>query len=443
MLECYQEIIADVSSAIAQSFLSNETDLAGRSIFLDSDVAETTRQIGLKTTLIIMEKTLNKSVVEKQSEGLVIQRRPAIRYNVIFGQIELESPYLWAAGKGARPLINEMRITHNGSGEAVNRALADFGIEESFAQAAERFEEHYKYPVSVSAVSRTTKHTAPEAREYVQNKLADAVRKYGVTDDNKELTSPLLIELDGCEIRTAVFAPIDNTEETSPIMNLPKKVKTVNWRDVRIGLTRPSGEVTKTYVGMMSSYPDVVGQLHDASVMVGMTPDTEVIGVADGGIGLKVELENQFHGLQFILDKTHLKSHLYETAKALGILNKERKEWVSARLKNISEGDVGRVKEELEMEYESEPNPRLKRLIGYLTRFYYALNYDEFKKEGYPIGSGEIESAHKSVPQKRLKLPGASWHPDSVNPILALRVLRADNWWKDFWDERKLRKLAA
>lgn len=443
MQECYQEIIATVSAAIAQSFLSNEESLPKRSIFLDADVAEITRQIGLKTTLIIFEETLENCVKEKQSKGLVIQRKPTIQYNVIFGLIEMKSPYLWAPGNNAKPLTDEMGITHRGRSETVNRALTDFGIEESFGHASERFAEHYKYNIGPSAVSRVTKQIAQEALEYNETILADAGQEYGVTDDDKELIGPLLIELDGCVIRTAVFSPIENTEETSPIMNLPKKGKTVNWRDVRIGLTRPLGVASKTYVGMMSSYPEVVGQLFDASVMVGMTSDTKVIGVSDGGIGLKEELEKQFSNLQFILDKTHLKDHLYETAKALGIPKKERQEWVSSRLKNISEGEVGRIKEELEQEHESEPNHRLKRLIGYLTRFYNALNYDEFKKKGYPIGSGEIESAHKSVPQKRLKLPGASWHPNSVNPMPALRVLRADDWWEDFWNERTERKLAA
>ncbi len=443
MQECYQNMIADVSASIAQNFLSNETDLVSRSIFLDSDVAEITRQIGLETTKIIMEVTLDNLVKEKQSEGLVIQRKPTIKYNVIFGKISLESPYLWAKGNSANPLINEMGITCQGRSETVNRALTDFGIEESFCHASERFAEHYKYDVGPSAVSRVTKQIAQEALEYTESKLADAGQKYGVADINEELTGPLLIELDGCEIRTAVTAPLKNTEATSPVWKLPKKGKIVKWRDVRIGLTRSLGEVSKTYVGKMSSYPEVAGLLHNASVMVGMTPHTEVIGVSDGGIGLKEELENQFPGLQFILDKTHLKDHLYETAKASGIPEKERWEWVSTRLKDISEGEVGRIKEELENEYEREPNHRLKRLIGYLTRFYDALNYDDFKKKGFPIGSGEVESAHKSVPQKRLKLPGASWHPDSINPMLALRVLRADDWWEDFWIVRTERKLAA
>jgi hypothetical protein len=64
------------------------------------------------------------------------------------------------------------------------------------------------------------------------------------------------------------------------------------------------------------------------------------------------------------------------------------------------------------------------------------LSYNEFKEKGYPIGSGEVESAHKSIPQKRMKIPGACWHPSSINPILSLRILRANDWWDDFWNNR-------
>ncbi len=49
------------------------------------------------------------------------------------------------------------------------------------------------------------------------------------------------------------------------------------------------------------------------------------------------------------------------------------------------------------------------------------------KSRGLPIGSGEVESAHGCItPQKRLKIPGATWHPDTINPMLALRVIRAN-----------------
>jgi hypothetical protein len=45
--------------------------------------------------------------------------------------------------------------------------------------------------------------------------------------------------------------------------------------------------------------------------------------------------------------------------------------------------------------------------------------YDYFRAMGLPIGSGEVESAHRYIPQKRLKIPGATWHPDTINPMLA------------------------
>lgn len=363
-----------------------------------------------------------------------------IRFNIIFGQIEIESPYLWKNGNGHKPLIDEMKITHQGRSETVNRALSDFGSEESFGQAAKRFKEHYKYDCSASTVSRETKLTAQEAQKYAEEKLSEAGNSYGEPIQS-QIADKISVESDGCELRTAVLKPAEDSESESD--GKVKRKKVINWRDVRIGLTRPLGSVTKTYVGKMDSYPEVVGQLFNASVLIGMTPATEIVGVGDGGIGLKEELENQFPDMQFISDMTHLRDHLYDTAEALKIGEKKRKEWVRSRSDAISKGKVGEVKSKFEEYNRKHPNARLKRLIGYIERFYYCIDYDRFKEKGYPIGSGEVESAHRSVPQKRLKLPGACWHPDSINPMLALRILRANDWWNDFWHQRIRIKIAA
>jgi hypothetical protein len=376
---------------------------------------------------------------------LTIQKNPIIQFHVIFGPVELHSPYLWKKGHQSKPLRDEMGITHQGRSEAVNRALSDFGSEESFGQAAKRFAEHYHYELSSITVSRVTKEVAEEALAYVEEKLSTA----GETETDEQVSKPgkgvehMLIELDACKIRTATLEVLENSEERTVVYHHPKKRKKIQWRDVRMGLSRPLHSVSKTYVGKMESYPEVVEHLFQASVLGGMSLETNVVGVADGGIGLKESLEARFVNLQFILDKTHLKDHLYETAEELGISTQERPGWVKSRLEAVSHGDVAQVKQELEETYDTQPHPRLKRLIGYITRFYDAMHYDEFQAKGYPIGSGEIESAHRSVPQKRLKLPGACWHPDSVNPMLALRILRADDWWDEFWEDRTQRKMVA
>jgi hypothetical protein len=78
--------------------------------------------------------------------------------------------------------------------------------------------------------------------------------------------------------------------------------------------------------------------------------------------------------MQFILDKTHLKDHLYETAEAVGIPKNERPKWVNSRINAISNGDINQTLQELQREYDQNPNPRLKRLLGYIDRFNDAIN---------------------------------------------------------------------
>lgn len=362
---------------------------------------------------------------------------------MIFGKLELKSPYLWSKEKHSKPLVDEMGIKHQGRSETVERALVDFGSEDAFVPAAKRFKEHYKYDIGQSAVWRTTKQTAQEAMKYVENKLSEAGKNYGNVEESNEIVEQMLVELDGCEIRTAEQKIKENTSETTPVYHNPKKEKDIKWRDVRIGFARPLETASKIYVGKKSSYPEIVKQLFNASILNGMSPKTKVIGVADGGIGLREELDKQFENMQFILDKPHLKDHLYNTAEELGIVKNERTAWVNPRLKAICNGEVEGILEELKDEYSRCPNNRLKRLIGYIGRFFDAINYNDFKSKGYPIGSGEVESAHKYVPQKRMKLPGACWHPDTINPMLALRVLRANCWWDDYWNERTENKIAA
>jgi hypothetical protein len=368
---------------------------------------------------------------------LTIHKNPTVIFNTIFGKLKILSPYLWLQGSSSKPLIDDMKIYHNSRSEAVNRALSDFGIEESFANAAVRFKDHYYYDIGPSAVARSTKDTAHQAMEFIENKFlnVDPVQK----DSGLE---KMLLELDGCEIRTVKLVPAEGDEETTPVYNNPKKAKIIKWRDVRLGFARPLDSKSKIFAGKMDSYQTVVSEMHSAAVLIGMTPRTEIVGVTDGGIGLSEELKKQFPTMQFILDKSHFRDHLYATAEALGIKQENRPAWVNPRLKAVASGNVDEVLKELEDENKKDSNQRRSRLIGYIKRFKDALDYDRFKAKGYPIGSGEIESAHKSIPQKRLKIPGASWRSDSINPIFSLRILRANDWWEEFWDNR-IEEMAA
>jgi hypothetical protein len=71
----------------------------------------------------------------------------------------------------------------------------------------------------------------------------------------------------------------------------------------------------------------------------------------------------------------------------------------------------------------------------YLSNRLDHLDYQGALAKGWPIGSGEIESAHRSIVQPRLKRPGAWWTPDNAEAMLALRITRANGQWPTYWQD--------
>jgi hypothetical protein len=108
-------------------------------------------------------------------------------------------------------------------------------------------------------------------------------------------------------------------------------------------------------------------------------------------------------------------------------------EWVKQQIDLI---DKGEVKEVIASCYslsgESKDDP--SQLARYLKDRQGFLDYAGARELGLPEGSGAVEGGHRHVIQARLKLPGTWWKTETVNPMLALRTLRADGWWGEFWN---------
>lgn len=71
--------------------------------------------------------------------------------------------------------------------------------------------------------------------------------------------------------------------------------------------------------------------------------------------------------------------------------------------------------------------------LRYLEARLAQLAYPTFRAAGYPIGSGSVESANKTVVQARLKGSGMHWAPTSVDPMLALRTVVCADRWDEAW----------
>jgi len=117
------------------------------------------------------------------------------------------------------------------------------------------------------------------------------------------------------------------------------------------------------------------------------------------------------------------------------------KSWLTEQKSRIKENRLGEVVEELKEYMEADEvaaaNAPVRALTRYVRNRPGQFNYQDAIAAGLPIGSGEIESAHPYVVQQRLKIPGAWWLIDNARQMLALRVLRANGKWENYWQNRQ------
>ena len=81
------------------------------------------------------------------------------------------------------------------------------------------------------------------------------------------------------------------------------------------------------------------------------------------------------------------------------------------------------------------------KMLKYFENNVYRMDYDRYRQHGFQIGSGAMESLHRTAAQLRLKLPGARWLESTSQAIFNLRMLQLSGRWSEFWNQRDLTEI--
>ena len=153
-----------------------------------------------------------------------------------------------------------------------------------------------------------------------------------------------------------------------------------------------------------------------------------IVFISDGAPWIRNWIEDAYPQAVSILDFYHAAQYLHAFCKATFKEEGQRKQWAEKCTELLLEGQVQKVIEEVvalnTTAKESE------KLIDYYTVNQKRMNYPEYKKMGVGIiGSGAIESAHRTVVQKRMKQSGQRWGRRGAQNMLNLRVVNKNNQW--------------
>jgi len=182
----------------------------------------------------------------------------------------------------------------------------------------------------------------------------------------------------------------------------------------------------------------------------GLRQALEVIALGDGGNWIDPLLMTYFRVLARIIDWCHAAEHLWDCAKAIHGAGTPQAAQMGERLEALLwDGRVEQVIAELSaesqklglpLEGDTDSNPRkvLATNVGYFTTHKQHMNYPEYRRRGWPIGSGETEAAVKQF-NKRIKGTEQFWSEDGVEAIIALRGLwlSQDGRWDRYWANRR------
>jgi len=437
----FQEIIEIARNKFEQAF-GQEPEAQPQEAWDPDAWEEEVRQFTCQLGHLALERRAQKEAEKAQAQARFcpcgqrrhLRKRKAFWWSTTYGRVAVEDIYL-VCPKGdstARPFAHRSGLRCRGKSKALRRVLSDFGAEKSFAKARKQLKEHYGVELPGESIRRVVEEEARRVQGYLSQRWEEVVAEYQQGKRGRKGASWLIVESDGSMVRTGklVPAPRGGLRKNGQ----PKRERESAWREVRLSTVEVAGEAGRLYGAVLGSPEEVGRQMFALALLAGWGEESRVHGLGDGALWIAPLIQGVFPGSGYLLDRYHLLEHLYLGAQGLpkGYPLSAR-EWVEEQVSQIDQGGVEEVVTCCQSLGGDGENP-LGDLARYLHNQREHLDYAAAREQGLPVGSGAVEGGHRHVIQERLKLPGTWWKEENVNPMLALRTLRANGWWEAFWN---------
>lgn len=299
--------------------------------------------------------------------------------------------------------------------------MTDLGADLPFAQAASKLHEHYGVALSASRIRQVTEGHARALLGHGEEE-APWPTHAGV--------ATVIAEIDGGMVPLV---------EIDPQQADRRRGKRLVWKEAKLSLAHAHGSTARVYAATLLGGVEVAGRhVLACAVAAGLGADSHVHALGDGAVWIAEQVAARFgaHGT-YTVDFFHVCDYLAAAAKSCA--PEDPKTWLElqkARLKaNRSAPVLAALSETPEAPTLADEDAPVRACHRYLSNRLQHLDYRRALANGWPIGSGEIESAHRYVVQQRLKRPGAWWTPDNAEAMLALRTTRANGRWSAYWQQ--------
>lgn len=330
-------------------------------------------------------------------------------------------------GKGGRllrPFSTKAEVYCRSYSLPLQRVITDFGADVPFGRIGEKLREHHGISVPISSGQAISQNHAACVHQ-TQLLHTETPTIAGVEQ--------LIVEMDGTLI-PIVEAPEAVDEDGLPIDR--RTTRQTRFKEARLALARSAQESQLKFGATFGTPDDAVTQLLDCAIAAGLGANTQVHAALDGAQWIANTVIAQFgSSATYLLDFYHLSEYL--AAASVVCAPTHPNIWLEHQQLRLKRNEWQQVLAALRPHLESltaaDEQAPVRAAYRYIQNRPNQLDYQGAIAADLPIGSGEIESAHRYVILERLDIAGAWWTVEKAEELLSLRVLRANQRWNDYW----------
>jgi len=179
-------------------------------------------------------------------------------------------------------------------------------------------------------------------------------------------------------------------------------------------------------------------ELEKARQKLGASHIAKLIVISDGAEWIWNLVADRFRNAFSIVDFWHAAEHLHELcefAYGKGAAASDHFALLRRKLKHYGVNCVIRYFESLEAS--KAKCKGINQRLNYFRSHQARMQYHHYRHEGWPIGSGEVEGACKSLIKQRTDLSGQRWSPDGALNVLWVRALVKDGLHDLYWNTHR------
>jgi hypothetical protein len=230
------------------------------------------------------------------------------------------------------------------------------------------------------------------------------------------------------------------TNQTEPVPEKPG-AKRLIWQQMKVGCVSWQDDDDnwhKQLVWGRESPEEFGAALFETACRCGYLQAPEKLFGADGGAWCWDIQARYFQDAQGILDWYHASEHIWEASRQIGREPDEIHQWRETASSELwtagGQGLMTWLKQQIGAR-RGHAREALQNLHDYVEARSSQMDYSRYREQGWPIGTGIMESSCKQLVGMRLKGPGMHWTEQGALAVTALRAIELNEKWDKFWSE--------